>query len=224
MIADLLFFDTAADHDRRVTFRIAAIIAGDGVHTGVRGGAGPFGVELGGDRILSVLVGTAIADEDDVAETVLLQAARGIFEHLTEDGVGNADGPRKAHVTAGRIDAALGRVSDNGRDQCVAETARDGIRIGCDADIVLADRHVGTVLLRPAGGNDDGGLSRGHQIADFLPGESLQKDRVRGLRGGGTGKAKHGDREQVSDHGGLPQRTGDGTVERRGFPGRALPA
>ena len=69
--------------------------------------AGPFRVERRGDSNLSGLVRAAVADEDDVAEAMLLQTARDVFEHLAEDGIGNADGARKAHMAGGRIDAAL---------------------------------------------------------------------------------------------------------------------
>src|ERR671913_2449977 len=66
--------------------------------------------------------------------------------------------PRKAHMAGGRIDAALGRVGDDRRDQRVAETPCDIFGVGGNAHIVLAERHVRTVLLGAAGRNDDGGL------------------------------------------------------------------
>ena len=113
--------------------------------------------------------------------------------------------PGKRIWPTGRIDAAFGRVGDDGRDQRVAEAARDRLGVGGDAHIVLADRHVGAVLLRAAGRNDDGGLSGRDRIADFLPGQPLQNDGVRSLRGRRRGKAKQRERNQISDHGVLPE-------------------
>jgi hypothetical protein len=72
---------------------------------------------------------------------VLLQAPRGVFEHLAENRVGKAYCAGEAHVAGGWIDGAFRDVGHDGRYKRVVKAARDRFSIGGDdAYIVFADR------------------------------------------------------------------------------------
>src|SRR2546423_8546191 len=73
--------------------------------------------------------------------------------------------PRESHVAGDGAQAALGNVGDDRRDERVAERARDALGERLDARIVLAQRHVRSVLLGPADGHDDRRLPRLHERA-----------------------------------------------------------
>ena len=98
-----------------------------------------------------------IADEHDVLEAGVLQAARDAFEHTLEHRFGNADCPREQHVACRRIDGALRHKRDNRRHQRIAHGARDALGRGGDDGVMLAEHHVRAVLLDAAGGHDDRG-------------------------------------------------------------------
>ena len=70
---------------------------------------------------------------------------RALLEHVVRHG----DRPRKAHVPRGRAEPALRHVRDHGGDEGIAEPAGDALGQDLDARIVLAERHVRPVLLRP---------------------------------------------------------------------------
>ena len=67
-------------------------------------GAFPFGVELCGDRIHTLLISTRVADEDDLLESAAAQRARGQLEQGTEPLLGKRDRSRLRHDQRGRQD------------------------------------------------------------------------------------------------------------------------
>ncbi len=107
-------------------------------------------------------------------------------------------------MTRGRVDARLRHIGHHRSDKRVAQAARDGVRVGGNAHIVLAERHVGAVLFRAAGGDDDGGLSGRDGVTHFVPGELFQEDGIGSLRQRRARHQKRREQKHASDHDGLP--------------------
>ena len=105
----------------------------------------------------------------------------------------------------GGLEPALRHVGDHRGDEGVAEPARDELGQELDARIVLAQRHVRPVLLRPPDRHDDRGLARAHEVAHLRPRQLLEEDGVRGLGGrsgrAGQRQAQHGRRGRCRSDG-----------------------
>ncbi len=78
-------------------------------------------------------------------------------------------------MPARRIDAAFRHVGEHRRHQRVAEPARNLLGRMLDDEVVLAEHHVRTVLLRAAGRKDDGGLPGLDRVAHLGPCELLDE-------------------------------------------------
>src|SRR5258706_3633424 len=137
---------------------------------------GPFAVQARRGLGHRLLVAAVVADEDDVLEAVEAESARGRLQRLLADIVGHRDRPRKAHVGGGRIDRALGHIGDHGCYERVAQGSGDLPGEELHARVVLAQHHVGTVLLGAADGDDDGRFSRLGGVPHLGPGEVLEED------------------------------------------------
>ena len=82
-----------------------------------------------------------------------------------------------------RIDAALRHVGDDRRDERVAELARDPLGERRRARVVLAERHVRTVLLGAADRDDDGRRAGADARGELRPRELVEPDGRGRLRG-----------------------------------------
>ena len=126
-----------------------------------------------------------IAEEDYVTEAMQLETPGGVFDDLLERILRHRDCPREAQVSGGLVDGAFGHVSQYRRDERVSQPGGDLAGEQTYTNIVLANRHVRTVLLSTADRQDDRGLARGDKVAQFGPGQILDKyvRRAGGARG-----------------------------------------
>ena len=152
----------------------------------------PHGIETVRDSPLAALVPTAVTDEDDVAEAVHLETVCDVGKHRLERFLTHGDRARTHHVTAGRVDVALGHELDDGGAERVSELVRDRVAVGVKHVVVLARRQPRAVRFDPAGGNNDGGHALCERIADVHPRHLLDPDRVgRRKRVGRVGTVVH---------------------------------
>ena len=103
-----------------------------------------------------LLVAAVVADEDDVLEAMLHEAARRAVERGAKRLVGNRQRAGEAHVRRGRRDAAFGHVDEHRRDDRVAERlnrdwARAGARAHYIAEYYRASQEGVAALLRARG-------------------------------------------------------------------------
>ncbi len=106
MLADLLGAEAARLERLHIGRFGRAIIGRDEVR--VRGGAEPGAVELVGDLLQLLLIAAVIADQHDLRETRLPQAARRAIEGAPEGRDRDRDRAGKAHMLRRRRDIALG--------------------------------------------------------------------------------------------------------------------
>src|SRR5689334_1707427 len=81
----------------------------------------PFGIEGLSHLFLPGLIAAAVADERDVEESMLLEAASGIFKDFAEYVLGQRNRTGKPHVPGRWVDVALGDVGNNWRDERIPE-------------------------------------------------------------------------------------------------------
>jgi hypothetical protein len=79
--------------------------------------------------------------------------------------------------------AAFGHERHDGRDERVAELARDRVGRGPQHEIVLAGGRVRPVLLDASRADDDGGLPGAKGVAHFHEGHLVDEERVGGRNG-----------------------------------------
>ena len=148
----------------------------------------PLRVERVGDVTHTTLVATAVADEDDVLESVLVEALGDIRQHRLERLLAQADGPGAPHVAARWIDTAFGHVLENWRAQRIPQVPGDPVAVGPEHVVVLPRHQPRAVRLHAAGRDDRGRLSRGERVADVHPRHPLDAycgrlgERVRRVR------------------------------------------
>ena len=122
----------------------------------------------------AILVPAAVSDEDHVGEALAPEAVRDILQHHAEGLLAHAQGPRIADV----LGVSFRHVLHDGRAERIAEFARDRVAHRFQHVVVLAARHVGTVLLYPAGRDDADGLPGGDLVTRLHPGQLVDPDGV----------------------------------------------
>ena len=176
----------------RADLGVAEALALQGLHIGrlcgpvivgnemrARGRAVPVAIELRGDVLQEGLVVARIADQHDVGEAGLAEAATCRVEQAFEGRVGNRDRSGVAHMAGRRRDGALRNIGQHGSHQRVAQLAGDLAGQRLHPYIVLAQRHMRAVLLGAADGHDDGGRAGLQRIAHFSPSEIFEIDAAR---------------------------------------------
>lgn len=150
-----------------------------------------------GHALEAAPVAAVVAEQHHMRQPGTLQAARAGFEHGLEGGRRHADRAGVAHVFGRRIDRTFGHVGHHRRDQRIAELPRDALGEQAHAHVVLAQRHVRTVLLGAADRYQRDRAAGRDAVAQLGPGQLLKMDRRR-LRG--TGRQRR-DRQREGDPG-----------------------
>src|SRR5450830_267236 len=180
MGTDLGITDAVLAQDFVVAIRAGAVILRR--HKGASTRAGPAFVEMGDDQPDIILVTAVVAEKDDIADTMHLEAVCRRFKGFLECVVRYGDGAGKTHVRSCRRIAALRYIGDHRCHDGVAQTLSDALREHLHASIVLAERNVGAALFGAADGDDDGGLAGLNLVAQFGPGQIFKQYSFRGLR------------------------------------------
>ena len=109
-------------------------------------------------------------------------------------------------MAGGRIDVSFGHELDDRRHERVAQLPGQGLGGRAEDDVVLSGNQIRTVLLEPAGADDDRVLPRLHRVPDLHPGHLFHED--------GVDAVDHPRRVRVRRSGG-GARAGDGGPRRR---------
>ena len=201
MVADLAILVPAALQERARARGARPVVRVDRVSPGRRGR--PAAVQAARHRGLSRLVAAAVPDEHDVAETVDGEAPGRGFENALEDRLRNRDRSRVAHVPGRRGEPAFRHVGQHGRHQGATEGAGDRCAERLHPDVVLAERHVRSILFGASRRHDDGGGSGSDEIPHFRPGQLLEEDGGRGLRPAGRRRQerpRHQSQDRACSH------------------------
>src|SRR4029434_5734303 len=124
------------------------VVSGDLMNAHVR--CDPFGIQGLSHLFLPGLIATAVADESDVQESMLLEATSGIFKECAVYVLGERERTDTPHVSGRWVDVALGDVGNHWRDERIPETSCDLAGFVSHKVVVLPKSHVGPVLLGTA--------------------------------------------------------------------------
>ena len=140
--------------------------------------AGPFGIEARRHLGLRGLAAAMVGDQAYGSEPAGFEAARDPLDHGCVDRLRHPDRAGEPHVAGRRIVIPFRHIGDHRRHQRMAELGRNAPRRVANDMVMLAQDHVGAVLLDPAGRHDHRRIAVIERRAHLDPGHVGEIDRV----------------------------------------------